>query len=188
MEKNIHNVCGKEIGKHEEVVYQDQVRNEQCANNWRSLTCEYFMDTSSVGSMCPNCNLLRRNLSVQLVRFNNSLQQQSEKFAEPSKSKVNKRFLSSDDISDRENDQKRKKNNCRKKRKILEVQGCRGKNMKCLAKDDNDLVVMFKELDKVDNEDKEMFPGDPKLLLFWGMRHDVISKQSKKASTRWHPL
>ena len=32
LEKNIHNVCGKEIGKREEVVYQDQVGNEQCAN------------------------------------------------------------------------------------------------------------------------------------------------------------
>ena len=61
--------------------------------------------------------------------------------------------------------------------------------MKCLAKDDdNDLMVMFKELDKVDNEDKEMFPGDSKLSLFWEMQCDVISKQSKKTSIRWHPL
>ena len=189
LEKNIHNVCGKEIGKREAVVYQDQAGNEQCANNWRSLTCEYFMDTSSVGSMCPNCNLLRRNLSVQLVRFNNSLQQQSEKFAEPSKSKVNKRFLSSDDISDRENDQKRRRIIAEKREEYWRFKAVEEKNMKCLAKDnDNDLMVMFKELDKVDNEDKEMFPGDPKLSLFWEMQRDVISKQSKKTSIRWHPL
>ena len=49
--------------------------------------------------------------------------------------------------------------------------------MKRLANDDdNDLMVMFKELDKVDNEDKEMFPDDPKLSLFWEMQRDVISK------------
>ena len=184
LEENVHNVCGKKFGKVEEIVCQDRIGNEQCSKSRRSLACEYFMDTPSVRSICKNCNLLRRNMSVQLVRFNNNLQERSKSLPESSKSKVNKRFLSREDISDRENDQKRRRIIAEKRAKYWKFKAVEEKNMKCMTKnDDNDLLVMFKELDKVNNEDKEMFLDDPKLSLFWEMQRDVISKKSKKIYT-----
>ena len=191
LQANVHNLCGESIGRIEEVVEQDEKGNERHSLNRRSLTCEYFIDTPSSGALCQNCNVLRRNISVKLVRFNNILQQESERLAEPSKSKVNKRFLSNEEISERENDQKRRRITAEKRVKYWKFKAAEEKKMKHMAVDDgNDLMVMFKELDKVDekNPDKEMFPDDPKLSLFWEMQRDVISKKSKKTAIRWHPL
>jgi hypothetical protein len=191
LQANVHNLCGESIGRIEEVVEQDEKGNERHSLNRRSLTCEYFIDTPSSGALCQNCNVLRRNISVKLVRFNNILQEESERLAEPSKSKVNKRFLSNEEISERENDQKRRRITAEKRVKYWKFKAAEEKKMKHMAVDDgNDLMVMFKELDKVDekNPDKEMFPDDPKLSLFWEMQRDVISKKSKKTAIRWHPL
>ena len=92
--------------------------------------------------------------------------------AEPSKSKGNKRFLSNEEISERENDQKRRRITAEKRVKYWKFKAAEEEKMKHMAVDDgNDLMVMFKELDKVDekNPGKEMFPDDPKLSLFWEM-------------------
>jgi hypothetical protein len=43
---------------------------------------------------------------------------------------------------------------------------------------------MFRELDK---PEKELFPDDPRLSVFWEMQRDVISKKAKQGSIRWHP-
>ena len=191
LQKDVHDACGKIIGRIEEVVEQDEKGNEQHSFNRRSLTCEYFIDAPSSAALCQNCNVLRRNLSVQLVRFNNSLREESERLAEPSKSKVNKRFLSNEEISERENDQKRRRITAEKRVKYWKFKAAEEKKMKHMAVGDgDDLMVMFKELDKVDEKDpdKEMFPNDPKLSLFWEMQRDVISKKSKKTAIRWHPL
>lgn len=189
LQKTVYNVCGENIGNIEEVVTLDQHGNEQHFHNRRSVSCPYFMDTTMSGSYCHSCNVLRRNLSVQLVRFNNKLHSECEKLVEPSKSKTNKRFLSEEDRSDKEIDQKRRRINAEKRARYWKFKAAEEKKMRKLINDDeSDLTVMFKELnDKGTEQGKDMFPNDPRLSLFWEMQRDAISKKSKKTSIRWHP-
>ena len=149
LQKTIYNACGTHIGKMEEVATLDQHGNEQHFHNWRSVSCPYFMDSTVSGSQCPSCNLLRRNLSVQLVRFNNKLCNECDKLVEPSKSRANKQFLSEEDRSDREMDQKRRRINAEKRARYLKFKAAEEKKMRQLVHDDDcDLVAMFNELDK----------------------------------------
>ncbi len=91
LKNTVYNVCGEKIGIMKEVVELDQHGNEKCFHNWRSLSCSYFMETTaSSSSLCHSCNILRRNLSVQLVRFNSNLHEEHKKLVEPSMSKTNK--------------------------------------------------------------------------------------------------
>ena len=169
----------------EGVVQLDEHGNEQHFHNWRSVSCSYFLDTmTSSSSLCNSCNILRRNLSVQLVQFNNSLLDESEKLVESSTSKTNKRFLSEEDLSAKEIDQKRRVA-AEKRARYWKLKAAEEKKTKHLVSDDDcNLTAMFKELDKLE---KELFPNDPRLSLFWEMQRDVVSKKSKQGSIRWHP-
>ena len=145
LQKTIYNACGTHIGQMEEVATLDQHGNEQHFHNWRSVSCPYFMDSTMSGSQCQSCNVLRRNLSVQLVCFNNKLRHECDKLVEPSKSKANKRFLSEEDRSDREIDQKRRKN-AEKRARYWKFKAAEEKKMRQLIHDDEcDLVTMFNE-------------------------------------------
>lgn len=188
LQKTVYNACGTHIGKMEEVATLDQHGNEQHFHNWRSVSCPYFMDSTMSGSQCQSCNVLRRNLSVQLVRFNNKLRNECDKLVEPSKSKANKRFLSEEDRSDREIDQKRRRINAEKRARYWKFKAAEEKKMRQLIHDDeHDLVTMFNELDKGTEQGKDMFPNDERLSLFWEMQRDAVSKKSKQTSIRWHP-
>ena len=182
----VHNVCGEQIGTIEQVVHLDEHGNEQQFSNWRSVSCSYFMETTTTSSaLCHSCNILRRNLSVQLVRFNNNLHDECEKLVEPSTSRTNKRFLSEEEMSAKECDQKRRRIAAEKRARYWRFKAAEEKKMKHLAsEDDCDLTTMFRELDK---PEKEFFPDDPRLSLFWEVQRDVISKKAKQGSIRWHP-
>jgi len=107
--KTISNLCGHNICKMEEVVKLGETGKEEHFHNRRLTCCEYLMNTCSSASRCEGCNVLRRNLSVQLVRYNKSLLDPQRKM--DSKSKVNKRFLSEEEREEKENDQKRRRRN-----------------------------------------------------------------------------
>ena len=65
--KNIH---GEIIGYLQSVTTVDKDGNEELLSIRRSTSCTYFIG-NALGSRCSSCTLLRRNLSVQLVRYNN---------------------------------------------------------------------------------------------------------------------
>ena len=189
--ENINDIYGENICKLEEVVNIDNKGNEQHLQIRRSKNCSYFMGIHSSRSAqyCDSCNILRRNLSVKLVRFNNTLQQDQPRMSIDISSKVNKRFLSDEERTEKENDQKRRRVNAEKRAKYWKFKAIEERNMRCLAHDDeNDLMVMFKELDKGSTNDEGMFPDDPKMSMFWDMQRDVISKNDQKTRIRWHPL
>ena len=115
------NIQGQTIVSIQEVIIVDDCGNERKLNVRISTACKFFMDTCSLGSRCSNCNTLRRNLSVQIVRFNNNLRSKRVN-GELSKGKsINKRFLSEEDRNGYDEDQKGMHINAEKKREILEV-------------------------------------------------------------------
>jgi len=169
----------------EEVVKLDETGKEDHFHNRRSTCCEYLMNTCSSASRCEGCNVLRRNLSVQLVRYNKSLLDPQRKM--DSKSKVNKRFLSEEEREEKENDQKRRRRNADRRAEYWKCKASEEKKMRHIAQDDeHDLMVMFNELDNSSSGPEDMFPDNPKMSMFWEMQREVISKNNHKTAIKWH--
>ena len=184
------NIQGQTIGSIEEVIIVDDCGNEQKLNVRRSTGCKFFMDTCSLGSRCSNCNTLRRNLSFQIVRFNNNLRSKRVN-GEMSKGKsTNKRFLSEEDRNRYNEDQKRMRINAEKREKYWKFKAAEEKKTKNIVREDeSDLLDMFNELDKGTgpNGEELVFPDNPNMNLFWEMQRDAVSKRNQKISIRWHP-
>lgn len=129
---------------------------------------------------CNNCSNLRKHLSAQLSRLNKSEKQTD--FTN-SGSKVNKRFLTIDQIIEREQDQKRRVN-AEQRGKYWQLKALEEKNMRRLAEQDNqDLLVMFETINK-----EQPFVDNPEMAMFWELQKDVISKSTNRRQIRWHPM
>jgi hypothetical protein len=103
-----------------------------------------------------------------------------------SSSKVNKRFLTNEQLHEREDDQKRRRKNAEKREIYWHAKAVEEKRMRKIAEQDNrDLLIMFETLNK---EENTSFPNNPEMAMFWEMQKDVISKSDNKGQIRWHPL
>ena len=129
---------------------------------------------------CNHCSNLRKHLSAQLSRLNKSEKQTD--FTN-SGSKVNKRFLTIDQIIEREQDQKRRVN-AEQRGKYWQLKALEEKNMRRLAEQDNqDLLVMFETING-----EQHFVDNPEMAMFWELQKDVISKSTNRRQIRWHPM
>ena len=129
---------------------------------------------------CNHCSNLRKHLSAQLSRLNKSEKQTD--FTN-SGSKVNKRFLTIDQIIEREQDQKRRVN-AEQRGKYWQLKALEEKNMRRLAEQDNqDLLVMFETING-----EQPFVDNPEMAMFWELQKDVISKSTNRRQIRWHPM
>ena len=98
------NIHGEIIGSLQSVTTVNKDGNEQVVSTRRSTSCTYFIHNTT-SSRCSSCNLLRRSLSVQLVRYNNG-------------NSINgKRAMSEDERKGREHELKRKLINTEKREK-----------------------------------------------------------------------
>ena len=135
-------------------------------------------------SRCDSCNHLRRNLSVQLVRFN---KQVNSIGGISSSSKINKRFLSEEEKNQRDHDQKRRRINAEKRAQYWRIRACEEKKFKQRVKEDgDDMMAIFTELDS-DSKTEEVFANNPKMAMFWEMQREVVKKKDQKTSIRWRP-
>jgi hypothetical protein len=126
---------------------------------------------------CNHCSNLCKHLSAQLSRLNKSEKQTD--FT----SKVNKRFLTIDQIIEREQDQKRRVN-AEQRGKYWQLKALEEKNMRRLAEQDNqDLLVMFETING-----EQPFVDNPEMAMFWELQKDVISKSTNRRQIRWHPM
>ena len=171
------NIHGEIIGSLQSVTTVNKDGNEQVVSTRRSTSCTYFIHNTT-SSRCSSCNLLRRNLSVQLVRYNNG-------------NSINgKRAMSEDERKGREHELKRKLINTEKREKYWKFKATEMKKLKNVTEhNDDDLLEMFVELDKGKgaNGEEVMFPGNDKMNMFWEMQRDVVPKADRKTSIRWHP-
>lgn len=172
------NIQNEIIGSVQSVTTVDNQGTELVSNVRRSTSCTFFIGDSSLGSRCSYCNLLRRNLSVQMVRFSNG-------------NGVNgKKVLSDEEKREREQDLKRRLINAEKREKYWRFKAGEMKKMKDVTKDnEDDFLEMFVQLDKGKGPDGEemMFPDNEKMNMFWEMQREAVSKADQKTSIRWHP-
>ena len=64
--------CIQLTGCKEECILVDSEGKGQTSHSHRAVNCTFYMSVQYLGSICAECSVLRRNLSVQLVRFNAS--------------------------------------------------------------------------------------------------------------------
>ena len=184
--KNSH---GELIGCQEECIFFDPDGEKRTVPIYRAVNCMFYMPAQPFGKRCPECSLMRRNLSVQIVRLNEHSGSTSD--VGPSKPTTNKRYLSDEARSEREACEKRRRINAEKREKYWRLKAVEEKKMRCMAQQSNeDLLTMFKTVDKGIGEGGEdlMFPENTNMSLFWSMQRDAISKAEHKKSIRWHPL
>lgn len=195
LSSNASDVHGQLIGCQEECVLLDsQGIKKQTLQIHRAVKCMfYIISTQTSSNRCSYCSVLRRNLSVQLVRFNkkSSSMESNTSSVGPDKSRTNKRFLSEYEKTEKENYEKRRRINAEKRERYWRFKSVQEKNMRNMNQQNNeDLLTMFKYVDKGTGEDGEdlMFPDNAKMSLFWSMQRDAVSNAEKRTSIRWHPL
>ncbi|CAB4033094.1 Hypothetical predicted protein [Paramuricea clavata] len=143
----------------------------------RSVSCPVLITHGIYAKSCNHCSNLRKHISAQLSRLNKSEKQTD--FTN-SGSKVNKRFLTIDQIIEREQDQKRRRVNAEQRGKYWQLKALEEKNMRRLAEQDNqDLLVMFETINK-----EQPFVDNPEMAMFWELQKDVISKSTNRRQIR----
>ena len=147
----------------------------------RSVSCTGVVNKGIFSKVCDHCNQLRKHLSAQRSRLNNNNKQSD---CTSSKSKVNKRFLTMDQLLEREEDQKRRRINAEERGKYWHLKALEEKQMRMMVKQDNeDLLIMFETVNK-----DHSFEHNPDMAMFWELQKDIISKSTNKKCIRWHPL
>ena len=164
MQVETSNIHGEIISSLQSVTTVDKDGNEQVLYTCRSTSFTYFIHNTT-SSRRSSCNLLRRNLSVQLVRYNKSNSMNGKR----GKEKANK-------YGKREKYWNCKANEMKKLKNVTEH-------------NDDDLLQMFVELDKGKgpNGEEVMFPANDRMNMFWEMQRDMVSKADRKTSSSWHP-
>jgi hypothetical protein len=191
LHSNTRNAHGQLTGCKEECILVDSEGKGQTSHSHRAVNCTFYMSVQYLGSICAECSVLRRNFSVQLVRFNASSESELNKSDDSSKSRTNKKFLSEKDMYEIASDEKRRRINAEKREQYWRFKAVKEKQMRVMTQNSNDdLLAMFKSVDKGIGENgvDMMFPENATMSLFWSMQRDAVAKAEHNESIRWHPL
>lgn len=187
---NTINAHGSLIGCKEECILVDSEGRKQISHSHRAVNCIFYMSAECLGSICAECAVLRRNLSVRLVRFKEN-SKVVNKPNDSNKSRTNKRFLNEKEIKERASDEKRRRINAEKREQYSRFKAVQEKQMRKMSQESNDdLLLMFHAVDKGigENGDDLVFPENATMSLFWSMQREAVAKTEQKKSIRWHPL
>ena len=140
-------INGTVTGKYEEnsVLSPNGLIRSSCR---RSTSCTEVLRQSTFASVCPSCSKLCKHLSSQLSKLKKNMQQATTGMCN-SNSKVNKRFLTNEQLLERECDQKRRRKNAEKREIYWCAKAVEEKRIRKIAGQDNhDLLIMFETLNK----------------------------------------